>query len=235
MTKLGNKYRSIRWLPLDIPKIKFDNYSEFLEVWDREHIDVVRTKICTAEPWEKDAHPLGKKSNWYVPQFKGLHFYTEDPDKFYENEKGIFAHRYYSHPVFDPIIEQVKEYFPFHHISHMYIWESVREVYPHRDQTFFWNCPTEFRVMLHDDNDTPTLYVSDIEHGDSHFVDTTNLDTNSFCWSNGSQIHGSDYFGKRKQLLCINGFLSVSKLDALLERSVNKYKDQLNYKLDINL
>jgi hypothetical protein len=25
MTKLGNKYRSIRWLPLDIPKIKFDN------------------------------------------------------------------------------------------------------------------------------------------------------------------------------------------------------------------
>jgi hypothetical protein len=135
----------------------------------------------------------------------------------------------------DPLYEQVKEYFPFHHISHMYIWESVREVYPHRDQTFFWNCPTEFRVMLHDDNDTPTLYVSDIENGDSHFVDTTNLDTNSFCWSNGSQIHGSDYFGKRKQLLCINGFLSVSKLDALLERSVNKYKDQLNYKLDINL
>ena len=89
--------------------------------------------------------------------------------------------------------------------------------------------------MLHDENDKPTLYVSDIEHGDSNFVDTMGLDTNSFCWSNGSQIHGSDYFGKRKQLLCINGFLSVSKLDALLERSVNKYKDQLNYKLDINL
>jgi hypothetical protein len=233
MTKLGDKYRNIRWLPLDIPEIKFDNYNEFLEVWDRESIDVVRTKPCTAEPWEKDKHPLGKLSNWHVPQFKGLHFYTEDPDKFYETERGIFAHRYYSHPVFDPIIKQVKDYFPFHHIFHMYIWESVKEVYPHRDQTFFWNCPTEFRAMLHDENDKPTLYVSDVEHGDSHFVDTMGLDTNSFCWSNGSQIHGSDYLGKRKQILCINGFLSVSKLDNLLERSVNKYKDQLNYKLEL--
>ena len=233
MNELGEKYRNIRWLPLDIPKIEFDNYEEFLEVWDRENIDVVRTKPCTAEPWERNAHPLGKLSNWHIPQFKGLYIYTEDPDNFYENERGIFAHKYYPHPVFNKIIDQVKEYFPFHHITHMYIWESVKDVFPHRDQTIFWNCPTEFRAMLHDDNDQPTLYVSDIENSDSHFIDTSGMDTNSFCWSNGSQIHGSDYYGKRKQLLCINGYLSISKLDNLLERSVEKYKDQLNYKLEL--
>lgn len=234
MSELGQKYRNIRWLPLDIPKIEFPNYDEFLEVWDREHVDVVRMKPCTAEPWTKEAHPLGKKSNYYIPQFKGLHFYAKNPETFDQVERGIFSNRYFTHPVFDPIIEQVLEYFPFHEITLMYIWESVKEVYPHRDQTFFWNCPTEFRAMLHDENETPTLYVADIEHGDVNYVDTTNLDTNSFCWSNGSQVHGSDFYGKRKQLLCINGFLSVSKLEKLLDRSIEKYKDKLNYTLDTN-
>jgi len=233
MKELGQKYRNIRWLPLDIPKIEFPNYQEFMEVWDKEAIDVVRLKPCTAEPWTKEKHPLGKKSNYYVPQFKGLHIWTVEPEKFYENEKGIFAHKYLDHPVFKPIIDQVIEYFPFAHLSHMYIWESTKEVLPHRDQTFFWNCPTEFRIMLHDENESPTLYTCDVEEGDVQYVDLDGLDTNSFCWSNGSQIHGSDYFGKRKQLLCINGFLSVTKLDELLERSVNKYKDHLNYKLEI--
>ena len=233
MTELGEKYREIRWLPLDMPKIEFDDYPEFLEFWDKEAIDVVRLKPCTAEPWTAENHPLGKMSNYYVPQFRGMHFYTIEPDKFHENELGIFARKYKTHPMFDKIIQQVHDQYPFHQITNLYIWESTKEVMPHRDQTMFWNCPTEFRAMLHDENTEPTLYVSDIEHGDSHFVDMTGMDTNAFCWSNGSQIHGSDFYGKRKQLLCINGVLSVSKVDALLERSIAKYKDQLNYTLNI--
>lgn len=233
MTRLGDKYRNIRWLPLDVPPVRFDDYDEFLRVWEENCIDVVRVKPCTAEPWTKENHPLGLASNYYRPQFKGLHIYTQHPENFEEVEAGIFAHRYYTHPVFEPLIEWVKTYLPFHIVDFIYIWESVREVYPHRDQTYFWNCPTEFRAMLHDENTEPTLYVADVEHGDAHFVDTTGLDTNAFCWSNGSQIHGSDYHGKRKQLLCINGILSVSKLEALIDRSIEKYKDKINYKLEI--
>jgi hypothetical protein len=233
MTELGEKYREIRWLPLDMPRIELDDHNEFLDFWDKESIDVVRLKPCTAEPWTKEAHPLGKTSNYYIPQFKGLHIYSSDPDKFYENEAGIFARKYNPHPMFDKIIQQVLDQFPFHLVTTMYIWESVKAVHPHRDQTMFWKCPTEFRAMLYDENTEPTLYVSDIEHGDSHFVDTDGMDTNAFCWSNGTQVHGSDFYGKRKQLLCINGVLSVSKTDALIERSVAKYKDQLNYKLNM--
>ncbi len=233
MTRLGEKYRNIRWLPLDIPQIKFADYDEFLRVWDENSIDVVRVKPCTAEPWTKENHPLGLASNYYRPQFKGLHIFTHYPDTFEEVEAGIFAHRYFPHPVFEPLVDFVKTYYPFHLVHHIYIWESVREVYPHRDQTMFWNCPTEFRAMLHDENEEPTLYVADVEHGDAHFVDLSGLDTNAFCWSNGSQIHGSDYYGKRKQLLCINGILSVSKLEELLDRSIEKYKDKINYKLEI--
>lgn len=233
MHKLEEKYRPIRWLPLDIPKIEFDDYAEFMDFWEKEHIDVVRLTPCTAEPFTKENHPLGKFSNYYKPQFKGLHIYTWDPDNFYANEIGIFAHKYKTHPMFNKIIEQVKDLFPFHKVEHMYIWESVKPVYPHRDQAYFFKCPTEFRIMLHDDNTVPTLYTADVEHGDINYVDLDGLDTNSFCWSNGSQIHGSDYYGKRKQLLCINATLDPDKMDILLERSISKYRDKLNYNLEI--
>jgi hypothetical protein len=86
--------------------------------------------------------------------------------------------------------------------------------------------------MLHDDNPQPTLFVADMEHVDINYIDLPS-DTNSFCWSNGTQMHGSDFFGKRKQLLVVNGYLSMSKLEALVDRSIQKYRYQLNYKLEI--
>jgi len=233
MKELGDKYRNIRWLPLDVPKIEFDDFDEFLKFWEDECIDVVRTQPCAAEPWDKDNHPLGKYSNYYKPQFKGLHFYTKNPDTFETDETGIFARKYLTHPMFKRIIEQLHEYLPFHIINHAKIWESVKAVYPHRDQTFFWNCPTEFRVMLNDENPTPTLYVADIEHGDINYIDLRALETNAFCWSNGSQIHGSDFLGSRKHLICIDGILHPTKQEDLIDRSVSKYKDKINYNLNI--
>lgn len=233
MKELGVKYRSIRWLPLDIPKIKFDDWDEFLDFWANESIDVVRTRPCTAEPWTAETHPLGKYSNYYKPQFKGIHFFTKNPDTFETDENGIFARKYLTHPMFKKIIEQLHEYMPFYEIQHAKIWESVKAVYPHRDQTFFWDCPTEFRVMLNDENPQPTLYVADVEFGDAHFIDLKGLDTNSFTWSNGSQIHGSNFLGKRKHLICIDGTLDPLKLEPLIDRSIEKYKNSINYTLDI--
>jgi hypothetical protein len=74
--------------------------------------------------------------------------------------------------------------------------------------------------------------VADIDNGDAHYVKLPE-DTNAFCWSNGSQLHGSDYHGKRKQLICINPVFSISKYEKLLDRSIEKYRDQLNYKLEM--
>lgn len=233
MAELSVKYRNIRWMPLDVPKIQLDDFDEFLNFWETECIDVVRVKPCTAEPWTKENHPLGNYSNYYKPQFKGLHFYTKNPDTFETSENGIFAHKYFSHQMFKKIIEQLHDYLPFDEIKHAKIWESVKPVYPHRDQTFFWNCPTEFRVMLSDNNPKPTLYVADIEFGDINYIDLKELDTNSFCWSNGSQIHGSDFNGGKKHLICIDGVLHPKKLENLLDRSIAKYKDKINYNLNI--
>jgi hypothetical protein len=137
--------------------------------------------------------------------------------------------------MFDRIKEQIMDTMPFHSISSLYIWESTKDVYPHRDAQYFWDCPTEFRIMLNDENDPvtePTLYVADIDYGDVNYV-TLPEETNAFCWSNGSQLHGSDYHGKRKQLICINPIFSISKYEKLLDRSIEKYRDRLNYKLEM--
>jgi len=235
MTRLGEKYRNIRWLPLDLPKIQLDDYEKFLDLFDQNNVEVLRTRPCAAEPWSKEAHPLGKRSNYYQGQFKGLCFYTKTPDAFYTDNHGelsTWTRVYKPDPMFDRIIEQVNDTWPFAEVGCIYIWESIKEVHPHRDHNTFWNCPTEFRAMLHDENTKPTLYVADVEHGDAHYVEPPE-DTNIFCWSNGSQLHGSDFYGLRKQLMIVAGYQSVSKTEALLDRSIAKYKDKLNYKLDI--
>ena len=233
MAELGVKYKTIRWLPLDIPKIQFDDFDEFLNIWDRECIDSIRLKPCPAEPWTKEDHPYGKYSNYYKPQFKSLHFYTNNPDNFEVTERGNFAYRFYSHPIFNKIVEQLHDLFPFQEIIHARIWESLKPVYPHRDETFFWRSPTEIRIMLYDKNTIPTLYIADIKSGNIIYIDLKGLDTNTFCWSNGTQVHGSDFKGARKHLICIDGIIDPKKLEDLLDRSIIKYKDKINYNLEI--
>jgi hypothetical protein len=56
-------------------------------------------------------------------------------------------------------------------------------------------------------------------------------DTNTFGWSNGRVLHGSDYRNKRKLLLIVNAVQCPIKTETLLENSLAKYKNQLNYSL----
>jgi hypothetical protein len=231
MKEIGEIYRPIRWLPLDIPRIEFDNFEEFKSIWAEQSHDVVRTKPDIAEPWAKESHPLGQNSSWNFVQFKGLHLYHH-PDMPLEDR--TFAAKKYTGKIlqFDRVVEQVNEYFPMHTISDIFIWSSYREILPHRDKSVYWKCPTEFRVMLADENEEPTLYVADIEHGDVNYIDLPK-DTNSFCWSNGTQVHGSDYHGKTKFIMSVAGFQHSTKSIELFDRSIAKYQDKLNYKLEM--
>ena len=230
MKALSDKYREIRWLPLDIPKIEFQDLEEFKHIWHQESIDVVRVRPDVAEPWSKEDHPLGHNSSWHSKSFKGLTLWHNPMT--YPIDAGSFAAKEYKgdNKQLKRIVEQVFEYFPIHTMQSIFIWQSTEKIHPHRDEGAFWKCPTDFRVMLHDENEEPTLYVADIEKGDINFIDLPS-DTNSFCWSNGTQIHGSTYYGKKKYLLCISGVQHVKKSDDLFERSIVKYKDQLNYQL----
>jgi hypothetical protein len=231
MMQIGDKYRAVRWLPLDIPKIEFDDLESFKNLWEKESIDILRVRPDAAEPWKKESHPLKKDSSWHVPSFRGLHLYENKVVS--PISQDSFCGKLYegNDPQLKRILEQVFDYFPIHTMFSVFIWQSTREIKPHRDRGFFWKCPTEFRAMLHDENTEPTLYVADIENRDIHYVDCPE-ETNSFCWSNGTQIHGSDYYGKKKWILCIAGAQHSTKSDELFERSIEKYRDKLNYKLD---
>ena len=228
MKELGEKYRKVRWLPLDIPKIELDDIEEFKHFWEKESIDVLRVKPDVAEPWTKEEHPLKQSSSWYVPTFKGLHLYENEIASPISHDS--FSGKLYkgSNKQLQRLKEQVFDYFPMHTMFAVFIWQSTREVVPHRDRGLYFNCPTEFRVMLHDENDRPTLYVADTDDREVYYIDCP-PDTNSFCWSNGSQIHGSDYFGKKKWILCVAGAANSTKADELFTRSINKYRDKLNY------
>jgi hypothetical protein len=231
MYELSNKYRPIRWLPLDIPRFEIGDVDEFKEIWDKQCHDVLRVKPDVAEPWSKEQHPLGKASSWHTSQFNGLHLYHHPQIPI---ETNTFAAKMYTGkvPLFERLVEQAMEYFPVHTATAIFIWESRAAIPPHRDRGWYWKCPTDWRAMLHDENTEPTLYVSDIEKGDTHFIDLP-PDTNSFCWSNGTQVHGSVYKGKRKFLLAVSAYQHSVKTDDLISRSITKYRDKLNYNLDI--
>ncbi len=232
MKLLGDKYRPIRWLPLDIPKIEFEDIDEFKSIWVEESIDVLRVRPDAAEPWLKDQHPLRKSSSYHVPSFRGLHLYENKQLSPISQDSFIGKLYTGNNKQLKRILEQVREFFPIHTMLSTFIWQSTREIKPHRDRGMYFNCPTEFRVMLHDENPGPTLYVVDTEHRDVNYIDCPD-DTNSFCWSNGSQIHGSDFNGCKKWILCITGIPHTKKADELFSRSINKYKNVLNYKLDL--
>ena len=230
MWKLGEKYQNIIWLPLDIPKIELDDYDEFLKIWDEQSHKVLRIKPDAAEPWIKDEHPWGEKSSWNLAQFNGLTLYGHPGIAW---DTGTFAARPYvgDIPMFERIVKQVFEYFPIHTMLTIFIWESKMGIAPHKDQSAYWKCPTEFRVMLHDENTEPTLYVATDFTDTPVYIDLPE-DTNSFCWSNGKCVHGSTYHGKRKFILCISGIQHSAQSDELFDRSIKKYKDKLNYTLD---
>jgi hypothetical protein len=234
LRRLGFKYRPLRYLPLDIPKFEIDK-KEFLDWWDQEAIDVVRIAPDQVEPWSKDEHPKGTSSSWYKSTYKALDIYNDDT-YVNKNDPGIpWANKFKSHPMFDRIIEQIRDTLPFEYIQKIYIWESTIDVVPHKDSDYFWDVPLQFRIMLNDDNDPmtePTLYVADVDHKDINYIKLPE-DTNAFVWSNGSQIHGSDHHGKRKHLICINHTIDIKKYEELMDRSIEKYKNQLNYKLDM--
>lgn len=232
--KFSKQYRPIRWLPLAVPRFELDK-DRFLDWWDRECIDILRVGTDIAEPWPKEQHPLGQSSSWYNPSYKGCHIYHHSPETFCTNTNMPWTKKLKSDTMFNPLIEQIMDTLPIDDLWSVHIWESVRDIYPHRDHNYYWDMPTEMRIMLFDDNDPvteKTLYVADVDHKDINYIDLPN-DTNTFIWSNGSQLHGSVYHGKRKQLIALNCAYDLKKYKNLLDRSISKYQNQLNYKLEL--
>jgi hypothetical protein len=245
--RLGKKYNSLSYVPLDIPKIEFNDLNKFKEIWQREKIKILRTLPSEDEPWSEQEHPLKENSSWNRAEFNGLHITCNATIDFnihdlyvkgrmttpqYSNEtgfrqgrtaQGTFTKKLYKDRFFSDIIVQVMDYFPISHLNNIMILETIDDVWPHREQTWAWKCPTEFRVMLHDENTEPAFYICNIQTGEITYIDLPE-DTNSFCWSNGNYIYGIDYRGKPSYQLVVNATWNAKKMDSLLEKSLKKYE-----------
>ena len=135
--------------------------------------------------------------------------------------------------LFPKLIEQFYEYFPVTRIGSFSIWSSTEAIGVHRDHSIFLDIPSSFRIMLHDENSSPTLYVEEYKADTNFPVPNTRKyvpklnDTNSFVWNNLRTKHGSDYTtGQRKILLIFKHLLiDWEKYYSLLDRSIVKYSN----------
>lgn len=232
MNKLGDKYESLTWMPLAVPKITFDNYNEFLEIWERESILIKRLSdaddaaefrgfhITSNALLDFNLHDMyvdGKMPKALISDGTG---YTQGRDMV-----GNWTKKLYKHKIFFNIISHAMKYFPIKYVSNMMIVEPIKDVAPHREQSWVWRCPTEFRINLYDENTDTTMYVSNIQTGETKYISLPE-DTNNFCWSNGTHVYGMDYHGKRKFQLIVNGVWTSKTIDNLLTRSLEKYGKQ---------
>lgn len=244
---LGETYGHLSWLPLAIPKIEFDDIDEFKNIWEREKIEIRRVLPSEDEPWNEEDHPLGENSSWKRVEFAGLHVTSNATIDFnihdlyvngklqvpqYSNESGFrqgrnaqgtFTKKLFKHRFFSKLIVQIMDTFPIAQINNIMILEPIKDVYPHREQTWPWKCPTEFRINIHDENTEPTIYVSNIQTGVTKYIDLPD-DTNSFCWSNGTHLYGIDYHNKPLYHVAVNAVWNYKKVATLLEKSVKKYE-----------
>ena len=236
MEELGDRYKNVKWLPLALPKFELGSYEEFKTIWDRECIEI-----------KKSDDPSD------IAEFKGLHITsnalidfnihdlyvdgrmskqqvsTETGYRQGREVVGAYTKKLYKHKFFFNIVSEIMFKMPIHKLSNILVLETLQDIKPHREQSWVWQCPTEFRINIYDDQQ-PKVYVSDIETGETLYIDLPD-DTNSFCWSNGTQVYGIDYYNKPSFQIVVNAVLDTEKLKTLLDSSIAKYKDHLNYKL----
>jgi hypothetical protein len=237
MTELGNRYSNIKWLPLALPKFELGNYSEFKTIWDRESIEILKTDDPTDLAEFKGLHITSNAlidfniHDLYIDgRMSKQQLSTETGYRQGREVVGAYTKKLYKHKFFFNIISEIMFKMPISKLSNILILETIKDVRPHREQSWVWKCPTEFRITVYGDGAPPTIYVSDIETGETLYIDLPN-DTNSFCWSNGTQVYGVDYYEKPSFQIVVNAVLDTEKLKTLLDSSIAKYKDVLNYKL----
>ncbi len=196
-------------LPLDIPRIE----SSKLTSWFFENAEAVR-KVKE----EKVVADVGGPPLFEAIDVTPTGRLTQ-PDAWDTNYRQDFL------DLFPDVHEQIMEYFPFTSLDRLRIWSSIRRIPWHRDQTWFIDSPTSFRIMLYDDNPIQTLKVRTRVNSDYSLPRLT--ETNSYVWNNLRTEHGSNYVTKHRKILIILERYSIdfNRYHDLIKRSIDKYHD----------
>lgn len=222
------KFGNILLTPLDIPVIKDSDFVNWY--WSNsKKINKIIPDIATERNDLESFVSIDyvhKNSNWILER------------------NNVWSLNSYSNleTLFPNLFDQIHEYFPFKTIESFSVWSSTEPIGLHRDKSVFLDIPASFRIMIYDDNPSPTLHVEEFsadsstpEPNSGRYVPRLD-DTNSFVWSNLRTKHGSFYNpGYRKILLIFTHVvIDWKKYCDLIDRSISKYKNQcLTSKLSI--
>ncbi len=134
------------------------------------------------------------------------------------------------HPVFEErfpgLVSLIKQQ-PFKQIGGVAIIQQIGTVPDHNDTEDFYH-PTEPRRYLTylTDPSYNTFYILDGE--EKRFPQIDNK-YRCFAFNNSNVQHGADWHGRPKLLLTTAGVIDNEKHEALIKRSVEKFKDKVMY------
>jgi len=206
-------------------RIKVNDIEDLKNCFEKNHSLGFRKRPSFDEPWDKEKHPDGKQSTWYVPLWKTMSIYENEKYKNWFGTGTIETKYIDTGDRFKEIYEQILSLLPYREIFFLRIWSNKQPIGPHRDQDWLFNMPTSFRCMLYDENqyydDNKSFFVTDQQKIQKYYYQKNKIG-NVFCFNNGGYLHGSDYKeGSTKMLLVMTGILDAGKLETLLTDTID--------------
>ena len=227
------KWTRIPYVPLDVPKIKPDDWNLFWDLWKAKNADITRG-LDETQYWKG-------LCCWLNPEI--------DHTKF--NYSNTVVDDWSHH--FPKMFDAIRSCLPFYSIEKIVLWSNINEVDPHIDpDAVIYPWPDSLRIMIWDTNDGPTFWMSKWpDRGEDFNPPIINVrtkasyaikpecipreqrtyvnlpaDTNTFVFNNGAFLHGAD-LAKPKIIMAIKGRPKVYEWLGALERSYEKYKHQI--------
>lgn len=179
--------------PLNLPRFEPDSWEKFWEIWKTDAQRFIRVK------------PDAQGNNAKEPGWDGLvwdFFRPEVNDSFTMFKTTV---KDYS-DIFPRWRASLEEHFPFK-IRRISFLSNYHAIGPHRDGMVLTDhlpYASAVRIMLVDDNDTPTIWFSkqQSEYSPRFYINLPK-ETNTFVYNNPRVYHSADYYGKRKILMML--------------------------------
>lgn len=137
---------------------------------------------------------------------------------------------------FPNMFSKIFSVMPYKKISHITLCQNIRQVVPHIDPSpVFCAYPNTLRVMICDENDGPTFYLTKwpsyklqntitkrnlLPYSERYIKSNEAVQreyvylpssSNTFVFSNGEFLHGADYHGRKKIMMLVHGEIDQEK------------------------